>query len=45
MNLIDLFNKIEHKISSGDNLQDCVELIKTYDSKDYIDYIKKNEKK
>jgi hypothetical protein len=45
MNLIDLFNQIEHKISSGDNLQDCIELLKKYDSKDYMNYIKKNEKK
>jgi hypothetical protein len=45
MNLIDLFNQIDHKISSGDNLQDCIKLLKTYDSKDYIHYIKKNENK
>jgi hypothetical protein len=45
MNLIDLFNQIEHKISSGDNLQDCIELLKIYDSEDYIQYIKKNENK
>jgi hypothetical protein len=45
MSLIDLFCLIENKISLGNTLKDCADIINMYNSKDYIDYVKKNENK
>jgi|688.fasta_scaffold167600_2 hypothetical protein len=45
MSLIDLFSTIEHKISLGNTLKDCIDIVNMYNSKDYTHYVKKNENK
>jgi len=45
MNLIDLFSTIEHKISLGNTVKDCIDIVNMYNSNDYTDYVKKNENK
>ena len=45
MSLIDLFSTIEHKISLGNTLKDCTDIINMYNSNDYINYVKKNKHK
>ena len=45
MNLIDLFTIIENKISLGNSLKDCVDILNLYNSKDYSNYVIKNENK
>lgn len=45
MNLIELFYNIEYKISLGCTLKDCLQILNLYNDDDYINYIKKDEKK
>ena len=45
MNLQDLFSMVENKISLGNSLKDCEDIINMYNSKDYNKYVKKNENK
>jgi hypothetical protein len=45
MNLIELFTMIENKISLGNSLKDCADILNLYNSKDYAQYVKKNKNK
>jgi hypothetical protein len=45
MSLIDLFTMIENKISLGNSLKDCADILSLYNSKDYTNYVKKDENK